>query len=92
MIAPVHRLKALGGLSIYQTGTDTAVTSIQGRRLALLAFLARGTAGVRRETLAGHLWPDSDMDRARNALNQAVLRCDATSARTPSSCPAARFA
>src|SRR6188508_750007 len=73
MIAPVHRLKALGGLSLYETGTDTAVTSIQGRRLALLAFLARGTLGIRRETLAAHFWPDSDADRARNALNQAVF-------------------
>ena len=49
MTAPVHRLKALGGLSIYQTGTDTAVTSIRRPRLALLAFLARGTFGVRRK-------------------------------------------
>lgn len=73
MTAPVHRLRAFGGLTLEQTGVDAPVGSIQGRRLALLAFLARGTPGVRREGLAAQFWPDSDADRARNALNQAVF-------------------
>ena len=68
-----HRLRVLGGLTLDQSGGAIPTTPVQARRLALLALLARGTPGVRRETLSTYLWPESDPDRARNALNQAVF-------------------
>ena len=68
-----HRLTVLGGLTLELSGGEPPSTPVQGRRLALLALLARAPRGVRRETLASYLWPESDPDRARNALNQAVF-------------------
>ena len=73
MHVPRYRLRVLGGLTLEQPSDVKQAPPVQGRRLALLALLARGTPGVRRETLSSHLWPESDPDRARNALNQAVF-------------------
>ena len=73
MDAPRYRLRLLGGLTLEQSGDVKQTSLVQGRRLALLALVARGGAGARRDTLSAYLWPDSDPDRARNSLNQAVF-------------------
>jgi len=65
-------LRTLGGLSLAAAGTAAGVAG-QRARLALLAVLAvGGQAGVSREKLLALLWPDSDADRARGALKQAL--------------------
>jgi DNA-binding SARP family transcriptional activator/Tfp pilus assembly protein PilF len=69
------RLKTLGALEL--TGPDApglhALVS-QPKRAALLAYLAiaRPRGAHRRDTLLALLWPDSDQERARHALNQLV--------------------
>ena len=66
-------LRTLGGLSIT---TDTGLISGAGAqrgRLALLAVLAAaGEHGVSRDRLLAIFWPESDSDRARTALRQAL--------------------
>jgi DNA-binding SARP family transcriptional activator/tetratricopeptide (TPR) repeat protein/TolB-like protein len=50
-----------------------AGAAAQPRRLAILALLARaGDRGITREKVIGYLWPDSDEERARRLLSQAV--------------------
>lgn len=68
------RLHTLGGLSIDADGTDTPGAAASRRRpLALLAVLAvAGARGVSRDQLCALFWPESDADRARNALNQLL--------------------
>ena len=46
----------------------------QPKRVALLAYLALegGTSPCRRDTLIGLFWPDSDAQRGRGALRQAL--------------------
>lgn len=67
------RINALGGLSIDRDGVLLAGAAAQPRRLAILAILARaGTRGVSRERVMALLWPESDDDRARRALAQAL--------------------
>ena len=59
-------LKTFGGLNI--TGAET-----QRRRLCLLAVLAEaGAAGVTRDKLVGLFWPETDEERARGSLAQAL--------------------
>jgi len=54
-------------------GHAVAGAAAQPRRLAILALLARaGDRGITREKLIGYLWPDSDEERARRLLSQAV--------------------
>ena len=73
---PRFRLRTLGALSLVneRASTGTASEGILPRgRLALLAALAlAGTDGVSRERLMALFWPESDEDRARAALRQAV--------------------
>ena len=66
-------LKLLGGASVSDDAGPLTGPVAQRHRLALLALLAmaRGEA-VPRERLAALLWPESDADRARNSLKQAV--------------------
>jgi DNA-binding SARP family transcriptional activator/Tol biopolymer transport system component len=48
-------------------------SAVQPRRLAVLAVIAAaGTRGVSRERLLALLWTDTDEERARKALNQAL--------------------
>ena len=67
------RIKCLGQLSVVRDGQPIAGAAAQPRRLAILALLARaGDRGITREKVIGYLWPDSDEERARRLLSQAV--------------------
>jgi DNA-binding SARP family transcriptional activator len=71
----VLRLRTLGGLSIERTdGATTPVSATAARRrLAVLAVLATsGSRGVPRDKLLALFWPESDIDRARHSLDQAL--------------------
>src|SRR4051812_30285412 len=68
------RLRTLGGLAIERPGAPTSggATSAR-RRLSILAVLAAaGTRGVPRDKLHTLFWPESDTERARHALDQAL--------------------
>ena len=68
------RLVTFGGLVVLGED-DGPIPTIRGRNLALLALLARsGAGGMTRERLASYLWPESDQDRARHSLDQALYR------------------
>jgi DNA-binding SARP family transcriptional activator/TolB-like protein len=72
-MAPLLRLKTFGGLGIHREGTPPEGAGAQRRRLALLALLAAaGERGMSREKLLGFLWAESDLERARKNLAQAV--------------------
>lgn len=46
---------------------------VQRRRLAVLALLARaGERGMSRDKLVGYLWPESETEKARRVLAQAI--------------------
>ncbi len=67
------RLLTFGGLSLVNDGAPVTGAASQRSRLALLAILAAaGPAGVSRDKLLVSLWPESDDERARHALKQAV--------------------
>src|SRR5437899_3245715 len=68
-------LRTLGGIDLRRAdGRELRSVLAQPKRLALLAMLAiEGCATpVRRDSLLGLFWPDSDTDRARGALRQAL--------------------
>lgn len=68
----MRRLRTLGGLSI-EDGRLDAASPARRRPLALLALLAiSGARGLSREKIASLLWPDSNEERARNSLSQAL--------------------
>lgn len=66
-------LRLLGGLSLSMNGSRLTGPATQRHRLALLALLA-GTRSRRhsRDRLVAWLWPERDIDHARNLLNQGV--------------------
>jgi DNA-binding SARP family transcriptional activator len=67
------RLITFGGLALWRDGAPFQDPPIQRRQLAMVAFLAaHGRAGVSRERLIEHFWPDRPVDRARNSLDQAL--------------------
>jgi TolB-like protein/DNA-binding SARP family transcriptional activator/Flp pilus assembly protein TadD len=69
----VLKLKTFGGLSIQDSSGSRAGISIQRRRLAVLVLLARaGDRGMTRDKLVGYLWPESETEKARRILAQAV--------------------
>src|SRR5947208_4625550 len=69
----MYRLITFGGLSLVGDDERVAAAANQRSRLALLAVLAvAGPPGVARDKLLACFWPDSDTDRARHALKQAV--------------------
>lgn len=67
------RLKTFGGLSIVRDTAPAEGAGAQRRRLALLALLdGAGDRGLSRDKLLGYLWPESDPEKARGILNQAL--------------------
>jgi Tol biopolymer transport system component/DNA-binding SARP family transcriptional activator len=69
----VLRFKTLGQVFLERDGSRVAGAAAQPRRLALLAILAAaGSRGVSRDRLIGLLWLDSDEEKARKGLNQAL--------------------
>ncbi len=72
-MTPPLRLVTFGGLGVQRGGAPAEGAGAQRRRLALLALLAAaGERGSSREKLLGLLWPESDLERARKNLAQAV--------------------
>ncbi len=66
-------LRCLGGLSLENGGRPIVGAGNQPQRLAILSVIARSAQrGVSRERLQAMFWPDSDTERARGALNQAL--------------------
>lgn len=69
----MKRIQTLGGLAVFADGLPLAGSSQQPRRLAVLAVLARGgSRGVSRDRLVTLLWPDTEEERGRRSLNQAL--------------------
>lgn len=67
------RLTTFGGLALSRDGVALTGAAAQRSRLSLLALLATaGPTGFSRDKLLLHLWPESDEERARHALKQAV--------------------
>src|SRR5579862_8166972 len=67
------RLTTLGGLALSKDGVTLTGVAVQRGRLSLLALLATaGPSGFSRDKLLLYLWPESDEERARHALKQAV--------------------
>ena len=68
-------LRVLGSVDLRRDdGTAVAAVLAQPKRLALLTYLAVAVPGgcVRRDSLLALLWPESDIEHARGALNRAV--------------------
>jgi DNA-binding SARP family transcriptional activator len=67
------RLVTLGGLALLGDERPVAGSVGRGRNVALLALLARPERpGPTREKLSALLWPESDPERARHSLDQAL--------------------
>jgi DNA-binding SARP family transcriptional activator/tRNA A-37 threonylcarbamoyl transferase component Bud32 len=70
----VIRLRVLGPIELHDAdGRELRAILAQPKRLALLVYLAAGSAAFhRRDTLLGMFWPELDERHGRDALNQAV--------------------
>jgi DNA-binding SARP family transcriptional activator len=67
-------LQSFGGLALSATDGGEPVLVNQRKRLAFIAALAAdANGGAARERLFALFWPESDGERARNALNQLVF-------------------
>jgi serine/threonine-protein kinase len=67
------RLSLLGSLDLRASdGRQILSVLAQPKRVALLAYLATNRDYVRRDTLLGLFWPESDEEHARHALRQSV--------------------
>ncbi len=67
------RINTLGGLTLWAGDNPITGPGVQPRRLALLALLARaGTRGMTRDKIVGLIWPDTEEERARRLLTQAL--------------------
>ena len=74
MAPPSLRLRTFGGLAVERDGVPLVGIAARRRPLVLLAFVAsHGSVGVSRDAACALLWPDSDEERARNSLKQAVF-------------------
>jgi DNA-binding SARP family transcriptional activator/tetratricopeptide (TPR) repeat protein/TolB-like protein len=72
---PTLRFTVLGSADLAGPNMgDLGVALMQPKRLALLAYLALASRRGfhRRDTLVGLFWPESDEERARHALRQAL--------------------
>jgi len=68
-------LRTLGGLELESsTGRDVGRLLRQPKRIALLVLLAHGgsSSHLRRDSIIGLLWPESDQARGRHALRQSL--------------------
>ena len=74
------RLRTLGRLDISRDGRSVQSINAQPKRLAVLTYLVFEASDrfVRRDVLMAMFWPESDVHRARNALNQTVHRLRAS--------------
>ena len=69
----MFRLRTLGGAALERDGVTLDSVGAQRKTLALLTLLAVSRSqGISRERLAAYLWPESDTERARGALKQAL--------------------
>ena len=67
------RLNTFGRLFLERDGQRLSGAASQPRRLALLALLAAaGEQGMTRDRLLGMLWGETEEERARKGLNQAL--------------------
>src|SRR5882724_9928300 len=67
------RLNTFGRLFVEREGQRLTGAASQPRRLALLARVAcSGDQGMTRDQLLGMLWSETDEERARKGLNQAL--------------------
>jgi Tol biopolymer transport system component/DNA-binding SARP family transcriptional activator len=67
------RLNTFGRLFVERDGQRLTGAASQPRRLALLALVAgSGEQGMTRDRLLGMLWSETDEERARKGLNQAL--------------------
>lgn len=67
----MFHLRTFGGLALDRDGAPLA--GAQRKALALLAVIAASpTKGVGRDRIMALLWPESDTERARGALKQAI--------------------
>lgn len=64
------QLRTLGAHALLRG--DGSALALQRRPFALLAFVAASTRGASREKTLGVLWADTDEERARHAMAQAV--------------------
>ena len=67
-------LQTLGAVDLRIDGKEVSTVLAQPKRLALLAYLAtaRPRGFVSRDTLLALFWPESDAERGRNSLRQAL--------------------
>jgi serine/threonine-protein kinase len=67
-------LQTLGTVDLRNDGKEVSTVLAQPKRLALLAYLAtaRPRGFVSRDTLLALFWPESDEERGRNSLRQAL--------------------
>jgi DNA-binding SARP family transcriptional activator/predicted ATPase len=66
-------LRMLGGPSLCDNGSTLTGPATQRHRLALLALLASSRSRPQsRDKLVAWLWPERDVEHARNLLNQGV--------------------
>jgi TolB-like protein/DNA-binding SARP family transcriptional activator len=66
-------LRLLGGTSLSRDGRALTGPATQRHRLALLTLLATSRSRPQsRDKLVGWLWPERDVEHARNLLNQSV--------------------
>lgn len=70
-------LRVLGAISLTDAaGVELRSITAQPKRIALLAYLAitTRTAPARRDLILATLWPESDTERGRHALRQALYQ------------------
>lgn len=70
--SPEYRVRTFGGLGVERSGVPLDDLSEQRKRLAILALLAATDDGMPRDKLLALLWPESDAEQSRNALNQLL--------------------
>jgi Tol biopolymer transport system component/DNA-binding SARP family transcriptional activator len=69
----VLEVNTFGRLHVRGESGVISGSAAQPRRLAILALLAAaGEQGLTREKVLAYLWPDTEEDRARRGLNQAL--------------------